>query len=931
MPESLRRILCAFVRACRPLLLGLLAAAPLIAAPPPVTVTSLRTEYKENPLGIDSRKPRLSYKLLSAERGVRQSAYEIRVASSEAALRAGRDLVWSSGRVSSGDSVQLAYAGPALRSGQRYHWQVRVWDASGRATAWSAPAWWEMGLLEPSDWKAGWIEPNLPDDLTQSGPAPMLRREFKLQGKVARARAYVTSHGLYELQVNGRRVGDELFTPGWTSYNKRLQYQAYDVTPLLAAGDNAVGVVLANGWYRGELMGGVNRRNVYGSKLALLLQIDVTYTDGRRESVVSDGGWKAATGPILMSEIYHGETYDARLERPGWTRPGFDDSGWSAVATADHRKDTLVASAGPQVKRIEELRPVKILKTPAGDTVLDLGQNMVGWPRLHVQGPAGTTVALRWAEVLDKAGNLYTENLRVAKQTVRYTLKGGGAETFEPHFTFFGGRYVAVDGYPGELTLDSVKGVVIHSVIPEGGSFESSSALLNQLQHNIRWGQKGNFLDVPTDCPQRNERMGWTGDAQAFARTAAFNYDVAAFFTKWLGDVAADQYDNGSVPHVIPDALTRPANPAAGATGWADAAVIVPWTLYLSYGDKRILETQYPSMTRWLDYVRGRAGDDYVWDGDFHFGDWLAYTAPSREARSYPGATTSKDLIATAFYAHSTDLVQRIARLIGREQDAARYATELAKIKQAFNAEFVSDRGRVGDASQTAYVLALQFDLLPEALRPLAAKRLAEEVRTRKHLTTGFLGTPYLCHVLSRYGYLDEAYLLLNREEYPSWLYPVKQGATTIWERWDGQKPDGTFQDASMNSFNHYAYGAIGEWMYRVMAGIEIDEAAPGYERILIQPRPGGGFTRVKAAHETPYGRVSSAWTLEGGRFALDVEVPPNTTASVRVPAAMVAALTESGAKVGTGNGIASVRQEGADVVVEIGSGRYAFVSSMTP
>jgi alpha-L-rhamnosidase len=906
---------------------AVLLAAPAWSAPakPLPSVVGLRTEYRENPLGIDARKPRLSWQLRSDARGVSQSAYEIRVAATAAALRSGQGLVWSSGRVASDESTQRVYGGPPLRSAQRCYWAVRVWDGAGQASAWSAPAWWEMGLLDGSDWKASWIEPNLPEDVAKTGPVPMLRREFKLAGKVAKARAYVTSRGLYELHLNGRRVGDEVLTPGWTSYKKRLQYQAYDVTSLLQAGDNAVGALVGNGWYRGDLMGFAGRRNVYGDRLALLVQIDVTYADGRRESVGGDGRWKSATGPILMSEIYHGETYDARLEKPGWTRPGFDDREWKDVRLADHGKDTLVAATAEPMKRIEEVRPVKVFKTPAGDTVVDLGQNMVGWPKLTVAGPAGTTVTLRHAEVLDKAGNFYTENLRDAKQTLRYTLKGGGPETFEPHFTFFGGRYIAVEGYPGELTTDSLRGVVVHTELPAGGNFETSSALLNQLQHNIRWGQKGNFLDVPTDCPQRNERMGWTGDAQAFARTAAFNYEVAAFFTKWLRDLAADQYANGSVPHVIPDALTREGNAAAGAAGWADAAVIIPWTLYLSYGDERILEEQYPSMTRWLDYVRQRAGEDLVWDGDFQFADWLAYTAPSREARSYPGATTSKDLVATAFFAHSTDLVARIARVLGRGDDAARYTDELARIKAAFQAEFVSGRGRVGDASQTAYVLALHFDLLPEAQRPLAAKRLAEEIRTRKHLTTGFLGTPYLCHVLSRYGYLDEAYLLLNREEYPSWLYPVKQGATTIWERWDGQKPDGSFQDASMNSFNHYAYGAIGEWMYRVMAGIDVDESKPGYRHILIQPRPGGGIASVSASHQTPYGKVASAWKRADGRFELAVEVPANTKATVRLPQAQLASVTEGGSPLGDGNGILGRRQDGAAAVVDVGSGRYRF------
>ncbi len=891
-----------------------------------LAVVGLRTEYKENPLGIDVRKPRLSWRLQPGRRGVTQSAYEVRVARSERGVRGGSDSVWSSGRVASDESTQRVYEGPPLQSGRRYYWQVRVWDGGGKATTWSEPAWWEMGLLEASDWKAGWIEPNLAEDVSKPGPVPMVRREFKLRGPVEKARAYVTSHGLYELQLNGQRVGDQLLTPGWTSYNKRLQYQTYDITSLLKPGANAVGAYLGSGWYRGDLAGWIGRRNVYGDRVALLMQIDVTYKDGRQEAIGTDGRWKAATGPILMSEIYHGETYDARLEKAGWSAAGFDDHEWSAVKSADHRKDDLVAPAGPAVRRIEELRPVRIFKTPGGDTVADMGQNMVGWVRLKASGPAGTTVTLRHAEVLDKAGNFYTANLRSAKATARYTLRGG-SETFEPHFTFFGFRYVAVDGYPGELTPDSLTGIVIHSDMARTGDLETSSPLVNQLQHNIRWGQKGNFVDVPTDCPQRDERMGWTGDAQVFSRTAAFNMDVAGFFTKWLRDVAADQLENGSVPFVVPDVLSQPGKPAAGSAGWADAAVIIPWNMYLSYGDLRVLEDQYPSMAKWVEYQRNRAGDDYIWDGDFHFGDWLAYAAPDSEARSYPGATTSKDYIATAFFAHSTDLVQRTAKVLGKQDDAARYGQLLSRIKDAFQREYVTQTGRVGENTQTAYALALQFDLLPENMRAVAAKRLAQDVRDRKHLTTGFVGTPYLCHVLSRYGYLDEAYFLLNHEEYPSWLYPVKQGATTIWERWDGQKPDGTFQDVGMNSFNHYAYGAIGEWMYRVMAGLEIDESVPGYKHILVQPQPGGAFTSVKASHDTMYGPARSAWTLKDGRFELMVEVPPNTRATVRLPKAQLASVTEGegGQALAKGNGITDSRQDGDSVVVEVGSGQYRF------
>jgi len=889
-------------------------------------VVGPRTEYKKDPLGIDAQRPRLSWLIQSAGRGVTQSAYQIRVAPTPVALRSGINLAWDSGRVTSDESIHRAYDGPPLRSGQRYHWQVRVWDAAGKASGWSEPAFWEMGLLEASDWKASWIEPGLQEDPKKSGPVAMLRREFKLSGPIVAARAYVTSHGLYEMHLNGQRVGDQLFTPGWTSYNKRLQYQTYDVMPLLKTGENAIAVQLGNGWYRGFLAW-QDRRNIYGDRLALLCQIKVTYKDGREETIGTDEGWKASTGPILMSEIYHGETYDARLEKAGWALPGFADAQWSAVKVVDGRKDDLVTPAGPPVRKIEELKPVKILKTPAGETVVDLGQNLVGWVRLKVQGPAGTTVTLRHAEVLDKQGNFYTENLRAAKATLQYTLKGGGPETFEPHFTFFGFRYVAVTGYPGEVTPESLTGVVVHSDMARTGEFETSKPLVNQLQHNIIWGQKGNFLDVPTDCPQRDERLGWTGDAQAFSPTAAFNMDVAGFFTKWLRDVAADQFESGSVPHVIPNVLSDfEGNSPGGAAGWADAATIIPWNMYLSYGDRRVLETQYDSMVRWVAYQKKRAGDDYVWDGDFHFGDWLAFASQGMGANDYPGATTGKDLIATAFFARSTDLLQRAALVLGKNDDAARYGEQLAKIKAAFRREFVTATARVGEGTQTAYALALQFDLLPDDLRPGAAKRLADDVRARKHLTTGFLGTPYLCHVLARYGYLDEAYLLLNREEYPSWLYPVKQGATTIWERWDGQKPDGSFQTAEMNSFNHYAYGAIGEWMYRVMAGIQIDEGAPGYKHILVEPRPGGGFTSVKASHQTPYGKVSSAWTLKDGTFELAVEIPVNTRATVRLPGAQLASVTEGGRPLAVGNGVTAQKQDGGVVALEVGSGQYRFV-----
>jgi alpha-L-rhamnosidase len=886
----------------------------------PVSLTRLRCEYSINPLGIDVQQPRLSWELVADGRGVTQAAFQIRVAETAADL--GSAPIWDTGRIDSDRSVHVAYEGPTLVSGQRYYWQVRVWDGDGTPSAWSGPASWEMGLLDPTDWQASWISPDWEEELTTPQPAPMLRSTFAVDGEVQSARAYVTSLGLYEAQINGERIGDQVFTPGWTSYDTRLQYQTYDVTGLLQTGENAIGVMLGDGWYRGYL-GWSDRRNTYGERLALLLQLRIIYADGRVQIVGSDTSWKATTGPIRMSDLYNGETYDARLEKPGWTEASFDDGDWARVRLLDHPKDILIAPTGPPVRRIEAITPVAVLHTPAGETVIDMGQNMVGWVRLKVRGEAGTTVTLRHAEVLDAEGNFYTDNLRNAAQTVRYTLKGGAQEIYEPHFTFQGFRYVAVDGLPAEPTTETLTGIVIHSDMPPTGSFETSNPLINQLQHNIVWGQKGNFLDVPTDCPQRDERLGWTGDAQVFARTAAFNMDVAGFFTKWLADLAADQKPNGAIPFVIPDVLMR-GNPAGiGATGWADAGVVIPWTLYLAYGDTRILEAQYESMRAWVEYMRNRAGEDRIWDGDFHFGDWLAYAT---DRSDYPGATTDKDLIATAYFAHSTDLLRRIAAILGKEGDAAEYAALRGDIEQAFRSEFITPNGRVASNTQTAYALALSFGLMPDGQEEQAAQRLAQDVRAfEHHLTTGFLGTPLLSHVLSDRGHLDVAYALLNQDTYPSWLYPITMGATTIWERWDGVKPDSSFQDPGMNSFNHYAYGAIGAWLYRVVAGIDVDPDEPGYKHLVIRPQPGGGLTYARATLQTMYGPTASAWELADGQFRLDVTVPPNTHTTVLLPHAVLAQVTESGVPVGAADGITRAVQDGDAVSIEAGSGRYRF------
>jgi alpha-L-rhamnosidase len=724
------------------------------------------------------------------------------------------------------------------------------------------------------------------------------------------------------MHLNGQRVGEQLFTPGWTSYLERLQYQTFDVTSLLRDGRNAIGAMLGDGWYRG-LIGQHRNGYVYGNDVALLAELRVTYADGRTSTVVhTDKRWKAATGPIRMSDIYLGETYDARLERTGWAGAGYEDGDWNGVREVDHSKEILAATAAPPVRRIQALKPVDVIRTPGGETVLDMGQNMVGRMRMTVRGPAGTQVTLRHAEALDRPGNFYTANLRAASQTVSYLLKGHGDETYEPHFSFQGFRYVQVSGYPGEVNPSDFTGIVIHSDMAPTGHFECSHPLLNQLQHNIVWGQKGNFLDVPTDCPQRDERLGWTGDIQVFAPTASFNMDTFGFLEKWLKDLEADQLENGSVPHVVPNVR---GDRASAAAGWADAAVIVPWEVYKAYGDERVLETQYASMKAWVNYQQGRAsasGAPYLWEGDFTYGDWLAFTSEPSGARFYPGAYTDTDLISSAYFARSTDLLQRSAEILGKEEDSRHYRALFEKIRTDFQRAFVTAGGRVSSDTQTAYLLALRFGLLSEELEGEAARHLAEDVAERGHLTTGFLGTPHLNPGLSEHGYMEPAYDLLLRTEYPSWLYPITMGATTIWERWDGIKPDGSFQDTGMNSLNHYAYGAIGQWLYETVAGLQA--AAPGYKAIRIAPRPGGGLTYARASHHSPYGLIQSSWELCNGTFLLEVVIPPNTEATVRLPGANACEVTENGRPAAGTEGIAALRQEQADVTLSLSAGRYS-------
>ncbi|WP_216326300.1 glycoside hydrolase family 78 protein [Deinococcus aestuarii] len=837
---------------------------------PVLHIRDLRAEHHREAFGIGEAAPRLSWRTETGLPNWRQRAYAIE------AFGADGRLLGETGRVESGESVFVPWPFRPLTSRERVQVRVQVWGEEGGPSGWSDPLGIEVGLLTPDDWSAAFVSPDWEEDTGQAQPSPLLRREFDVRPGVASARLYVTALGVYEAQLNGERVGDYVLAPGWTSYDHRLRYQTFDVTGLLHGGRNALGALLGDGWYRGQLGFGGGRRNLYGEHLALLAQLEITYTDGTVERVVTDETWRASTGPILAADLYDGETYDARLEVTGWATAGFDDSGWTPVRRIERDLATLVAPDGPPVRRIETLRPVGITTSPSGKTLVDFGQNLVGWVRLTVRGEAGQTVTLRHAEVLEH-GELGTRPLRTAQATDRYTLKGGAPETWEPRFTFHGFRYAEVGGWPGKPGLDDLEAVVVHSDLERTGWFECSDPLVNKLHQNVVWGMRGNFLDIPSDCPQRDERLGWTGDIQVFAPTASFLYDVNGFLSSWLGDLAADQEPNGAVPAVIP--VVPPATVAAAV--WGDAATLVPWVLYGRYGDRDVLERQWDSMRAWVEYIRGRAGESLLWDQDFQFGDWLDPTAPPTNpaaGRTLPG------VVATAYFARSAEVLGLTARVLGRHEAAQRYLALADEVRAAFAREYVTPSGRVLSDSGTSYALALEFALLrDEGQRGHAARRLRALVRENGyHIATGFAGTPLICDALTHVGETDAAYRLLMQRECPSWLYPVTMGATTIWERWDSMLPDGSINPGEMTSFNHYALGAVADWLHRTVAGLA--PAEPGYRRMTIQPIPGGGLTFASARHVTPYGEASVAWVIRDGQIEVRIVVPPNTRAEVILP-----------------------------------------------
>ncbi len=967
-------------------------AQPLDAA---LSAGHLRCEYLVNPLGVDTPQPRLSWELESPDRGERQTAWQVLVASSPLLLEHDKGDLWDSGRVAGDRTNQIAYGGAALDSRTRCFWKVRSWDKSGQASDWSAAASWTMGLLKPSDWSARWIDASAirrpearrvapvirsasyeaidgsgahdvttllshrsqdgsfqmrvgnedlgkdpsfghlkrlrveytlpfgtfvkhfpekstlryPEDLSPPATVPYLRKSFSVHKPLARATAYFTALGICELRLNGRRIGDQLLAPEWTDYHKRVRYQEHDVTHLVAKGENVIGAQVANGWYSGHI--GNGGFQYWGKRPALLAQIELVYQDGGVERIVTDKSWKSRVSPLLATDFMLGEEYDARREIGAWDRPGFNDADWFHVAERDEPEREINGQVMEPARMLCEL-PAKTLGEPKpGKWTYDLGQNMVGVVRLKVSAPSGTRVTLRHAEMLNPDGTIYTDNLRGAPSIDTYICKGGGTETWQPQFTFHGFRYVELTGLPAKPDLGAVTGIVIGSDTPKTGTFTCSDEWINRLQSNIEWGQRGNYLSVPTDCPQRDERLGWTGDAQVFIRTATYNADVAAFFTKWLTDLTDSQDAEGGVFDVAPFA-----GPSKGTPAWGDAAVICPWTIYQMYGDLRLLERQYPSMTGWVDYCAARTtghirdrerGNDY--------GDWLSIKAD-----------TDKELLGTAYYAYSTRLVAKAAAALGRSDDAARYEKRFQEIKAAFIAKYVSADGRIKSGTQSAYLMALKFDLLPDSLRPAAADHLEQDIIARDyHLSTGFVGVSYLLPELTRAGKRETAFRLLHQDSFPSWLFPVKLGATTIWERWDGWTPEKGFQDIGMNSFNHYSLGSCGEWFYESLLGI--NPAEPGFKRIVIRPVPGGRIRKVNGKFRSIHGTIRSAREASGADFHLSVEIPANTSATVHVPATGVERVTESGKPANGADGVKFLRMEAGAAVFEVGSGRYHFVS----
>ncbi|MGN6277800.1 MAG: family 78 glycoside hydrolase catalytic domain [Sphingomonas sp.] len=1040
---------------------------------PRVRIEDLRVDRIVNPLGLEAPKPNFSWQLRSQDRGVRQSAYRIVAAASEEALERNADLLWDTGKVPSNRTSEIAYAGPALRSRQRIWWRVFAWDEAGKPMPPSDIAWWEMGLLDPQDWQADWLDAEDPStralrkvglhwiwgenqihdtprhfrwtfdledtpaeavfylsakdtleellldgvtlakpdawlswgafstfDVTHAlsngkhhafamrvsvrtdqprpviggaltamlrlkhrdgrvewrvsspdwrttlaampagwaatdfddtawrhavpakivpetepwppAPAMLLRRDFTIAKPVRRARLYATALGGYEPRLNGAKVGDIAMTPEQTDYRIRTLYQVYDVTNQLTPGANTLGAIVGDGWFA-SAFGYLDLRYAFGpAPKRFIAQLEIDYEDGSSESVLTGDGWRGAEAPIRASDIFLGEDYDARLERPGWDAPGFDARDWAKAGNAPSPSCRLEAQPGPPIREVERLRAVAVRETRPGVFVFDFGQNFAGWTRLRVKGSAGTTVQLRFAELAKPSGDVDQSNLRRARAIDHYILRGDpDAEIHEPRFTYHGFRYVEVTGYPGTPTSDALEGVVVRSDLPITGQLKTSEPVIDRIWRNAMWSQCSNLFGIPTDCPQRDERMGWLGDAEIFWDTASFNMDVDAFTRKFMADVRAGQTKDGEFPDTAPFPTK-----GGGTPGWADGGVILPWTVYHRYGDTRIIEQNWRAMMAWSAYVR-RINPGYRWTGDrgLDYGDWLALDAKE------PGdPTTPKDLIGTAFWAHTTDLMIEMGAAIGADDDVRKLRALSANIHAAFRKAYVRPDGHVGNSSQTSQILALRFDLLPEALRRPAADVLAADIARRGgKLSTGFLGTPHILDALADNGHAKTAIQLLLRKEFPSWGYMVSQGATTMWERWNSDT-SGT----AMNSFNHYAFGAVVGFLYRRIAGISA--AKPGFDEIAIRPLFQAPLDRAEGTYRSAKGTIRSNWRRVGARgFLLDVDIPANAVATVHLPALRTSTLREGHRDLTGRQDVRVISRSNDTVIVGIGSGQHRF------
>lgn len=813
-------------------------------------IYDLRTEYRKKPVGLDTLVPRFSWKMRTDEKNTVQNLYRIEVST-------GEQSVWDTGIRESSESVLVPYEGEPLKDEALYQVKVTVWDNYGRAD--SVAASFETGVFDPSDFQAQMITHDFPKEETA---CPVFYKKVTLKENVKKARIYATAEGVYEFEINGVKAGKDRMTPGWTSYHNRLQYQVYDVTELLKNGENLLEMTVGNGWYKG-ILGFLCTPDVYGDRVGAFAELHIVYEDGRCETIITDESWCVRTGEIRYSEIYMGETIDTDA-------PEIKEG---TVTVKEFDKHILIAQENEPVRITERIPAKGMITTPRGEKLVDFGQNITGLAEIRIKGRKGQKITVRHAETLDNDGNFYPDTLRQAKSIDTYICNGED-QVFLPHFTFHGFRYICVEGIE-DMKPEMFTACAMHSDMEQTGSFITSNRKVNQLQSNISWGMRDNFLDIPTDCPQRDERLGWMGDAQVFSWTAAYNRCTALFFSKWMRDISAESSLEKGVPHVVPDILGQ-----YSSSAWSDAAVIIPWVVYQTYGDKRILEENWKCMHEWVDYITDHCEENGLWMTGFQYGDWLALD--KEESADRTGAT-DKYMIANAYYLYVTDLVRQTAKVLGFENDAQKYAGLYENTLAAFRKEYYTETGRIVSETQTGCILSLYFSLAKEKDRERILHTLLTNIGNHKnHLATGFVGTPYICHTLSENGAHDMASTLFMREDYPSWLYAVNMGATTVWERWDSVRPDGTFDESGMNSLNHYAYGSVGDWMYRKIAGI--NQLEPGYKKTLIKPMFVKGIEEAEGAFESPYGKIVSGYSCKNGKVHIHAEIPANTTAVIILP-----------------------------------------------